>query len=116
MSSTKQKKQIHLLYTPTLACNLSCQYCYLGEQTSTALIKKDSEKAVSTLKYALAKFQDEGVLPFNVSLHGGEVTILANEILDELFSIIREHYIKNFDAINSLGHKKSYPHINTIDT
>lgn len=107
------KKTIHLLYTPTLACNLSCQYCYLGEQTNTALIKKDSEKAVSTLKYALAKFKDDGVLPFNVSLHGGEVTILANNILDELFSIIREHYIKNFDEINSLGHKKSYPHIKT---
>ncbi len=107
------KKNIHLLYSPTLACNLSCQYCYLGEQTSNALIKKDSEKAVPTLKYALGKFLKEGILPFNVSLHGGEVTILPNQVLEELFEIIRTHYIKNFDEINALGHKKSYPHIKT---
>ncbi|MEK7433663.1 MAG: SPASM domain-containing protein [Cyanobacteriota bacterium] len=107
------KKNIHLLYSPTLACNLSCQYCYLGEQTSNALIKKDSERAVSTLKYALEKFQEENILPFNVSLHGGEVTILSNQILDELFELIKNHYVKNFDEINALGHKKSSPHIKT---
>lgn len=107
------KKNIHLLYSPTLACNLDCQYCYLGEQTSTALIKKDSEKAVSTLKYALEKFEKENILPFNVSLHGGEVTILSNQILEELFNLIKNHYLKNFDEINALGHKKSSPHIKT---
>lgn len=107
------KKNVHLLYSPTLACNLSCQYCYLGEQTSTAQIKKDSEKAISTLKYALRKFEESNILPFNVSLHGGEVTILSNEILEELFNTIKNHYIKNFDEINALGHKKSSPHIKT---
>ncbi|MFN8672988.1 MAG: SPASM domain-containing protein [Candidatus Sericytochromatia bacterium] len=107
------KKNIHLLYTPTLACNLSCQYCYLGEQTNVLNLKKDTEKAISTLKFTLDKLEKENILPFNVSLHGGEVTILPNEILEELFIIIKNHYIKNFDEINALGHKKSNPHIKT---
>lgn len=33
-------RSIHLLYVPTLCCNLSCSYCYcycyLGKQTTAA--------------------------------------------------------------------------------
>ncbi|MBK6295895.1 MAG: hypothetical protein IPF55_17775 [Rhodoferax sp.] len=34
-------------------------------------------------------------------------------VLDELFGMIRGHYLANFDALNALGHKKSAPHIKT---
>ena len=40
-------RPIHLLYVPTLACNLGCTYCYLGKQTTEAAIRMDSERAVS---------------------------------------------------------------------
>lgn len=30
-------RSIHLLYVPTLCCNLNCRYCYLGEQTTKLL-------------------------------------------------------------------------------
>ncbi|EIJ41232.1 radical SAM additional 4Fe4S-binding domain protein [Beggiatoa alba B18LD] len=106
-------KNIHLLYSPTLACNLGCQYCYLGGQTSIAPIKKDAERAVSTLEYALKKCSEENILPFHISLHGGEVTLLADNILEDLFNLIKQHYVTNFDEINALGHKKSNPHIKT---
>ena len=106
-------RAIHLLYVPTLACNLGCTYCYLGKQTTEAAVKADAERAVATLRHTLAQLQAADVLAFNVSLHGGEVTMLPEPVLDELFTLIRGHYLKHFDAISALGHKKLAPHIKT---
>ena len=106
-------RSIHLLYVPTLCCNLDCDYCYLGAQTTQAALRVDAARAVDTLRYALEALRSAGVLAFNVSLHGGEVTTLPAPVLDQLFSLIRAHYRENFDALNALGHKKSAPHIKT---
>lgn len=106
-------RHIHLLYVPTLFCNLNCSYCYLGEQTSIADLRQDNQQAVSTLQYALEKLADENILAFNVSLHGGEVTALPSPTLNALFSMIRSHYLNNFDALTALGYRKSVPHIKT---
>ena len=106
-------RAIHLLYVPTLCCNLSCSYCYLGKQTTEAALKKDAQRAVQTLRHTLDALKTAGVLAFNVSLHGGEVTTLPAPVLNELFGMIRAHYLEHFDALNALGHKKSAPHIKT---
>lgn len=107
------RRSIHLLYVPTLCCNLSCSYCYLGEQTTQAALKTDTTRAVSTLRHVLDALRAAGVLAFNVSLHGGEVTTLPPAVLDELFTLIRRHYLDHFDAISALGHRKASPHIKT---
>ncbi|MDQ5917010.1 MAG: uncharacterized protein QG660_118, partial [Pseudomonadota bacterium] len=106
-------RSIHLLYVPTLNCNLSCSYCYLGQQTSQATLKTDAARAVETLRHTLAALEKSGVLAFNVSLHGGEVTTLPPAVLESLFVLIRQHYLRHFDAISALGHRKSAPHIKT---
>jgi uncharacterized protein len=106
-------RSIHLLYVPTLCCNLSCAYCYLGEQTTQAALKLDAGRAVATLRHALAALREAGVLAFNVSLHGGEVSTLPPTVLDELFVLIHGHYLTHFDEITALGHRKSSPHIKT---
>ena len=106
-------RSIHLLYVPTLCCNLSCSYCYLGKQTTEAALKLDAQRAVHTLRHTLDALRQAGVLAFNVSLHGGEVTTLPAPVLDELFGMIRGHYLTHFDELNALGHKKSAPHIKT---
>jgi uncharacterized protein len=106
-------RPIHLLYVPTLACNLGCTYCYLGKQTTDAAVKADAEQAVATLRHTLAQLEAANVLAFNVSLHGGEVTMLPDAVLDELFTLIRGHYLQHFDAISALGHNKMAPHIKT---
>jgi uncharacterized protein len=106
-------RSIHLLYVPTLFCNLSCSYCYLGEQTTQATLRDDSARAVATLEHALAALRTAGVLAFNVSLHGGEVTTLPPAVLDQLFTLIHRHYLAHFDHLNALGHRKSAPHIKT---
>jgi uncharacterized protein len=104
---------IHLLYVPTLSCNLACNYCYLGDLPHTAALKKDSRRAAATLRQALDAFLSAGVLPFNVSLHGGEPTTLPPDVLEELFTIIRQHYRDHFDELTARGFKKSYPHVKT---
>lgn len=106
-------RHVHLLYVPTVFCNINCSYCYLGEQTNIADLKQDIHRAVGTLRYALAKFEQENILPFNVSLHGGEVTTMPAPVLEQLFQIIQSHYLKNFDALNALGYRKANPHIKT---
>ena len=106
-------RSIHLLYVPTLACNLGCSYCYLGAQTTEAALKTDAARAVATLRHTLDALKAAGVLAFNVSLHGGEVTPLPPAVLEELFTLIRRHYLDHFDDISALGHKKSAPHIKT---
>lgn len=104
---------IHLLYVPTLACNLNCTYCYLGKQTTEAKLRTDISRAESTLEYALSKLTSEGITAFNLSLHGGEVTTLPPFVLEGLFQQIHNYYLANFDKINALGLKKINPHIKT---
>ena len=63
-------KYIHLLYVPTMACNMGCKYCYLEDNTKDLKTKYNE---VDTLKYAINKFKESNVIPFNISLHGGEL-------------------------------------------
>ena len=104
---------IHLLYVPTLSCNLACNYCYLGSRTTGHSLRQDAGKAAATLKAALHSFLTAGVLPFNVSLHGGEPSLLPPQVLAELFTIIKNHYLRHFDALTARGFRKSAPHIKT---
>ena len=46
-------KYIHLLYVPTMACNMECKYCYLEDNTNDL---DKSIKPIDTLKYAIEKF------------------------------------------------------------
>ena len=69
-------KFIHLLYVPTMACNMQCRYCYLEDHTIDTLRGGD---CLETLQYAIAKFREADVVPFNISLHGGEVTAQSDD-------------------------------------
>ena len=57
-------------------CNMKCKYCYLKENTVDL---KQDDMYLKTLSYAVQKFNDAKVIPFNISLHGGEVTTLSKE-------------------------------------
>ena len=74
-------KFIHLLYVPTMACNMACQYCYLEDNTKD---EKTPHQALETLEYAITKFKEANVIPFNISLHGGEVTTLSKKTFHDL--------------------------------
>lgn len=113
MVSKEKQKLIHLLYSPTMYCNLGCSYCYLGEQTFKKSQAETSDVILNTLDYALKKFESKNVVPFNVSLHGGEVTTLSVDILRSLFERITQHYMKHMDLLNLNGFNKFAPHIKT---
>ena len=103
-------KFIHLLYVPTMACNMKCKYCYLENNTKD---EKTTYKALETLKYAISKFRESNVIPFNISLHGGEVTTLNKHEFYEIIKYISEYYIDNKKIITDAGFKIGNPHIKT---
>lgn len=103
-------KFIHLLYVPTMNCNMQCKYCYLKENT-VDLEKDDSY--LKTLEYAVNKFKNANVIPFNISLHGGEVTTLAKEDFRNIIKYISNYYRDNKDIIINNGFRLGNPHIKT---
>ncbi len=105
---------IHLLYVPTMFCNLGCRYCYLGDLTRDAQgFSEDCAKALPTLRFAVEKLLENNVLPFNISLHGGEVTTLPPEILEQLFRFITDYYRAAGPLLEKGGFRKKHPHVKT---
>ena len=103
-------KYIHLLYVPTMACNMACKYCYLEDNTKD---ENTSYNALNTLEFAVNKFKESNVVPFNISLHGGEVTTLNKKDFYEIIKYISEYYKKNKQIITNAGFKLGTPHIKT---
>ena len=101
---------IHLLYVPTLSCNMQCRYCYLEDQT----VEQHTEHGeLETLTFAVEKFRESGVAPFNISLHGGEVTTLPPEVFRSLVGYISDYYERNGKEIREAGFPVGSPHIKT---
>ena len=105
-----ENKYIHLLYVPTIACNMKCKYCYLEDNTAD---DKSSHTSLETLKYAINKLKKDNVIPFNISLHGGEVTTLSKQEFHDLIKYISDYYQDNRELISSAGFKVGTPHIKT---
>ena len=103
-------KFIHLLYVPTMCCNMGCKYCYLEDNT---IEEKTNYEPLETLKYAIKKFKDKNVIPFNISLHGGEVTTLSKKDFYDLIKYINDYYTDNKKIITDNGFKIGFPHIKT---
>ena len=103
-------KYIHLLYVPTMACNMGCKYCYLENNTKDETTDKNS---LETLQYAINKFKEKNVIPFNISLHGGEVTTLSKKEFHDLIKFIYTYYKDNRKIILDGGFKVGSPHIKT---
>ncbi len=103
-------KFIHLLYVPTMNCNMQCKYCYLKENTVDL---EQDDSYLETLEFAVKKFREANVIPFNISLHGGEVTTLSKEDFRNIIKYIADYYKNNKDLITNNGFKLGSPHIKT---
>lgn len=101
---------IHLLYVPTMACNMACRYCYLEDGTKDLT---SGHSPLETLAYAVDKCRSENIIPFNISLHGGEVTCLKKEEFRELAEYISQYYEKNRGLLTGAGFRVGQPHIKT---
>ena len=103
-------KFIHLLYVPTMNCNMQCTYCYLGDHT----VEEHSDYTpLQTLQYAVEKFRAADVVPFNISLHGGEVTTLSKNDFRSVVDYIASYYEQNRDLLTENGFRVGHPHIKT---
>ena len=101
---------IHLLYVPTMECNMACRYCYLEDQTTDRF---RSQNPLQTLQFAVDKFLASGVMPFNISLHGGEVTTLSRKDFHDLIAFISDYYDVHGDELRQNGFTAGRPHIKT---
>ena len=88
-----------------MACNMACKYCYLEDNTKDEYSNIDS---IETLKYAINKFKKNNVIPFNISLHGGEVTTLSKKEFHDLIKYISDYYEENRNIILYAVWKKLY--------
>ncbi len=104
------RRFIHLLYVPTMNCNMQCRYCYLGENTSEL---KCDKGYLETLNFAVNKLREADVIPYNISLHGGEVTTLSKEDFRDIVAYISNYYNENRELLDEYGFKSSRPHIKT---
>ena len=93
-----------------MACNMECKYCYLEDNT---VDEKTKYKSLDTLKFAINKFKAANVIPFTISLHGGEVTTLSKEDFYNLIKFINDYYNENKEIITGAGFKVGKPHIKT---
>jgi uncharacterized protein len=89
---------------------MCCKYCYLEDNTKD---EKTKYGPLETLEYAVNKFKKSGVIPFNISLHGGEVTTLSKEDFRSVIKFISDYYKNNKDIITEAGFKIGTPHIKT---
>ena len=106
----EEYKYIHLLYVPTMACNMECKYCYLEDNTKEEYTKYTT---LGTLEYTINKLKESNVIPFNISLHGGEVTTLSKQDFHDIIEYISQYYQKNKQLITDAGFKVGTPHIKT---
>ncbi|MBQ6847070.1 MAG: radical SAM protein [Oscillospiraceae bacterium] len=103
-------KFIHLLYVPTMNCNMSCRYCYLGDSTTEL---RSDKGYLETLRFAVDKFREADVIPFNISLHGGEVTTLSQGDFRDIVEYISNYYADNSALLSTNGFRVGRPHIKT---
>ena len=91
-------------------CNMRCSYCYLGESTNEL---KSDKGYLETLRFAVDKFLAADVVPFNISLHGGEVTTLSKGDFRDLVAFISSYYTEKRALLVENGFKVGVPHIKT---
>ncbi|MBR6178520.1 MAG: radical SAM protein, partial [Bacteroidales bacterium] len=103
-------KFIHLLYVPTLACDMACRYCYLEDNTKDRM---QQYKPLETLQFAINKLRESDVMPFNISLHGGEVSTLSQDDFHDVIKFINDYYKDNYETISTAGFRVGRPHIKT---
>lgn len=103
-------RYIHLLYAPTNFCNLGCKYCYLGTGTDAPRVPGSP---LDTLRSTVERMAEIGVVPFNLSFHGGEPTAIPAPHLEELFAYARDHYAAYGEQIRRAGFPLNPIHIKT---
>ncbi|MBQ7668648.1 MAG: radical SAM protein [Clostridia bacterium] len=89
---------------------MACKYCYLEDNTKEL---ETRYSPLETLAFAVDKFKSSQIIPFNISLHGGEVTTLNAEDFYNVIAYIDKYYKDNRNLILNGNFKIGSPHIKT---
>jgi MoaA/NifB/PqqE/SkfB family radical SAM enzyme len=87
-------ESIYLTICPTYNCNLNCNFCYLTNLDKKQLL--DLNKLNNQLN-EISKFYYIN----EIDVYGGEITILPNRYINELFDICFK-YVKEVNIVTNL--------------
>jgi molybdenum cofactor biosynthesis enzyme MoaA len=87
---------MNISLNPTYLCNLRCDFCYLGEKLGDKT-RIDLGVLDSRLDEICRHKEIE-----TLDLYGGEITILPNDYLNDLFLVIKKHYQGPVNIITNL--------------
>ncbi len=88
-------KNLTLSIMPSYKCNFKCQYCYLGN-----LIQSDNLLSLENLESSLLELKQLYNIK-NVSLYGGELSLLDNVYLQRLADLIKLQLPKSSISLTS---------------
>lgn len=80
-------KKINLSIAPTYKCNMHCSFCYLTKRQRT------SEECLnlSLLNERIKELEGSGYEIEHVDVYGGEISLLSEDYLNELFDMLLTH-------------------------
>jgi MoaA/NifB/PqqE/SkfB family radical SAM enzyme len=81
---------------PTYQCNLRCNFCYLGDKLSDPKTAQISDIDIKLRELSQLEPID------HIDLYGGEIQLLSEEYLNDLFSTIKKYYDGKINIITNL--------------
>lgn len=103
-SFTPDKKQIEIVLSTTMNCNMRCKYCFLGESSHSKL---DAKIAIKFISEILNSSKDaENAEKIHISFFGGEPTLnftLIKSVVAYINDIKKNDNRKYYFAITSNG-------------
>lgn len=102
-SPSTTMKDITLSLNPSYLCNFRCDFCYLSRE------QLSDQKIISpeVLFQKLSELSSKRSLA-HVDIYGGEITLIPEEKMTELFSVIKMFYRGNLNVITNLTRIPSY--------
>jgi len=87
-----------LILQPTPFCNINCDYCYLPNRDSKALM------SIDTVRYAAKRLLDDGLVgpALTIVWHAGEPLTAPIEFFDEAIAIVGEVFGPDRDVTHSI--------------
>lgn len=93
-------KNISISINPTYKCNFNCDFCYLKDLDKSNLLN------LNTLKKQLKELSIKYIIA-NIDIYGGQIFLLQDEYLKQLFNICFK-YVQNIYLVTNMSIKKDW--------
>jgi sulfatase maturation enzyme AslB (radical SAM superfamily) len=96
--------KISLSINPTYLCNFRCNFCYLTEEQLSSKNKLDLKK----LENLLIELKDNSFEIDHVDLYGGEISLLNEEYLNSLDTLLEKYDNPTINVVTNLSKINNY--------